>query len=45
MMAEGYIFAGGNFLNTQLWLLLGVIFSVSQYPKYAELLERKLQLH
>ena len=44
MMAEGYIFAGGNFLNTQLWLLLGTIYSISQYPQYVELLERKLQL-
>ena len=43
MTAEGYIFAGGNFLNTQLWLLLGTIASVTQYPQYAELLERKLQ--
>lgn len=45
MMAEGYIFAGGNFLNTQLWLLLGTIYGISQYPGYARVLEQKLQLH
>lgn len=45
MMAEGYIFAGGNFLNTQLWLLLGTIYGISQYPDYARVLEQKLQLH
>lgn len=45
MMAEGYIYAGGNFLNTQLWLLLGMIYGLSQYPLYARILEQKLQLH
>lgn len=45
MMAEGYIYAGGNFLNTQIWLLLGTIYSISQYPEYAKILEKKLQLN
>lgn len=45
MMAEGYIFAGGHFLNTQLWLLIGTIDSIYRYPQYVTLLERKLQFN
>ncbi len=45
MMAEGYIFAGGNFLNTQLWLLIGTVYSITEYPEYGQILEDKLQLH
>lgn len=44
MMAEGYIFAGGNFLNTLLWLIIGTIYSVSQHLQYATELDRELQL-
>lgn len=44
MMAEGYIFAGGNFLNTQFWLLIGVIYGISSYPEFAHVLEKRLQL-
>ena len=44
MTAEGYIFAGGNFLNTLLWLIIGTIYSVSHYSQYATELDRELQL-
>ena len=45
MMAEGYIFAGGNFLNTQMWLVIGTIYGIAYIPEYADILEQKLQLH
>lgn len=44
MMAEGYIYAGGNFLNTQFWLVIGVIYGITRYPEYANVLEEELQL-
>ena len=44
MMAEGYIFAGGSFLSTQVWLVLGTIYSISYYPEYGDILEDKLRL-
>lgn len=44
MMAEGYIYAGGNFLNTQFWLVIGLIYGITCYPEFANVLEEELQL-
>lgn len=44
MMAEGYIFAGGNFLSTILWLTLGTIYSIAYMPEYGDILEKKLKI-
>ena len=42
MMAEGYIFAGGSFLNTILWLTLGVMITVGKNEELAIELEERL---
>lgn len=44
MMAEGYVFAGGSFLNAQVWLLLGVMIGLEKYPEYAEEFIKELRI-
>lgn len=42
MMAEGYIFAGGSSMFFCVWILLGVMYGVSQNPLLADELQQKL---
>lgn len=42
MMAEGYIFAGGNSLAFCVWLTLGVIYSITRNKELAYDLQQKL---
>ena len=42
MMAEGYIFAGGNSLAFCVWLTLGVIYGVTGNKDLAYELQQKL---
>ena len=42
MMAEGYIFAGGSTMAFCVWILLGIIYGVSENKELAYELQRKL---